>query len=82
MIGSQHLTGTSRDQELTYPGQAHFAVAGETRKCGDCSFWAPEGSKRTTAICAKARATSSSGAPKKIPGFATACKYFEARGAA
>ena len=50
---------------LTYPGQAHFAVAGEARKCGDCTFWTPNGQKgATTAICAKARAI---GAPKKIP---------------
>ena len=79
MIGSQHLTGSSLDQELTYPGQAHFAVAGETRKCGDCAFWTPNGQKSTTAICAKARA--SFRVPKPVPSFATACRYFEARGA-
>jgi hypothetical protein len=79
MTGLPHLTGASDAQVLTYPGQAHFAVAGEARKCGDCTFWTPNGQKgATTAICAKARAI---GAPKKIPSFASACKYFEARGA-
>ena len=79
MIGSQHFTGASDAQVLTHPGQAHFAVAGETRHCGDCTFWTPNGQKSTTAICAKAR--ESFRAPKTVPSFATACKYFEARGA-
>jgi hypothetical protein len=76
MIGDKNLTGVSDAQVQTYPGQAHFAIPGAKRFCGECWFWVPtkRGDKR--AICGKAAQLQSGVRPRAVPSFAKICQYF------
>lgn len=76
MIGSEHLTGETRRQGITFPGQAHFAIPGATRKCGDCWYWAPRRANDKKATCEKARRMLRNETPRAFPAYATICQYF------
>ena len=75
-LGTPHLTGESLRQGITFPGQAHFAIPGATRQCGDCWHWAPRRPSDKKAICNKAAQMLRNQRPRAIPGYATICQYF------
>jgi hypothetical protein len=79
MIGSKYLTGETAAQEITWPGQAHFAIPGAKRKCRDCAFWALRYKDDKRAICSKAAMLTPRKQTQRIPAYATICKYFEER---
>jgi hypothetical protein len=87
MLGSKHLTHTTKKQEVTVPGMAHFAGTGPRNKCcGSCQFFGywkrvinQAGnlvtSKRATG-CGKFHALTGKHGPA-INKSLSACKYFE-----
>ncbi len=77
MIGANHLTGETAAQWMTHPGQAHFAIPGATKKCGDCRFWHLNRPSHRKAICGKAVELLRGQRPRAIPVYATICQYFE-----
>jgi hypothetical protein len=81
MIGLEYLTDQSPEQMLTHPGQAHFAVPDEKRTCDGCLFWRPQRAGDRSAICARARETTSLERQPKVPRYAIICKHFKARDA-
>ena len=81
MFGLEYLTDRSPEQMLTHPGQAHFAILGEQRTCDGCQFWMPQRPRDRSAICAKARDTTSLQRLRKVPRYATICRHFKTRDA-
>lgn len=75
MLGTNHLTDETLAQEITLPGQAHFAIPGDKRQCRDCWFWSPRRPSDLKAVCGKA-ASMMRVRPVKVPCYATACCYF------
>jgi hypothetical protein len=76
MLGSKYLTGETHAQVITHPGQAHFAIPGAKRICGDCWFWSPRRRSDKLGICNKAALMTRGRLPPKIPRYATICQYF------
>ena len=77
MLGDSYLIGLTKAQELTFPGQASFAIPGDKRICRDCRFWAPRQAADRKGRCEKAAAMMRGQIPP-VPRTATACKFFEA----
>ena len=75
-LGTPHLTGETLRQGITYPGQAHFAIPGATRKCFDCYYWVPKRPSDRKAICLKAEQLLRNERPRAIPSYATICQHF------
>jgi hypothetical protein len=76
-IGSSNLTGETQAQTLTFPGQAHFAIPGAKKRCHQCGFWEPKRARDNMAICGKAVQLLCTDSPRRIPGSAIICRYFE-----
>jgi hypothetical protein len=76
-LGSDHLTLETPESVWTYPGQAHFAVAGAKNHCFECVFWDPRRSSDKLAICRKAAQMLGTDRVRKVPRQAFACRYFE-----
>ena len=76
MIGSNYLTGETAAQWITHPGQAHFAISGAKKQCGDCWFWSPRRKTDRKAVCGKAAELLCGQRPRAIPNTATICQYF------
>jgi hypothetical protein len=77
MIGSKYLTEETAAQEMTFPGQAHFAIVGTKTRCRECVFWSPRHKDDKQAICRKAAMLTFRTQLAKVPGHAWICKYFE-----
>ena len=77
-LGNQNLIGRTREQSLTFPGQADFAIPNSERHCFECEFWAPRGkSGDKKAVCLKAAALLRNARPPLVPRHATICKFFK-----
>ena len=81
-IGSSNLTGETQAQTLTFPGQAHFAIPGAKKRCHQCLFWESKRPRDRAAICGKAVQLLPTDSPRRIPGSAIICRYFEEKPAA
>ena len=77
-LGSGYLTMETAEQAITHPGQAHFAIPGDGRRCFVCNFWDRRHRSGNRAICLKAARMVGRETPK-VPRDAVACKYFEER---
>ena len=76
-LGTQHLTGETAAQWMTFPGQAHFAIPGAKKHCFQCVFWVPKRKGDKKAICGKAAELLRNQRPRAIPRHAIICQYFE-----
>jgi hypothetical protein len=76
-LGTQHLTGESSAQWLTFPGQAHFAIPGAKRICVDCVFFERRRLRDPKGICGKAAQLLRGQRPSAIPRNAVICQYFD-----
>ncbi len=76
-LGNQNLTHTSREQQMTAPGMAHFAGTGPRGEtCGRCAFLKTKTDVFASGRCEKYRKLTSKVGPE-IKANLAACKYFE-----
>lgn len=76
MLGDKNLMGVSAAQVHTFPGQAHFAIPGASKCCGDCWWWQPTRQGDKKAVCGKAASMIRGDRPRAIPKYAKICQYF------
>lgn len=76
MLGDKNLMGVSDAQVHTFPGQAHFAIPGATKRCSDCWYWVPKRQGDKKAVCEKAVQMQRGVRPRAVPAYAKICQYF------